>query len=264
MLTVTSVSAAETPQHSFTTMTAIAKTPRRETSSHFANAATNWSTTVLEIFQQKYGSGCACALSARNATDPRGPVRNGVAAVEAQRYSQCPSKEGKYTLNYGMKEKLLAANLGSTVEHALMIKDKYMDRYPAVRAFFDEAVNTARQTGHAYSLLGRRRKLPNIHSHMDYLRYQAERQASNMEIQGTAADVVRMAMLALDDANLEYHFGAEMILQVHDELVFEVPKECAKECDLAIASIMEDPLWHQLPVAMKTSGSIASNWYEAK
>ena len=169
-----------------------------------------------------------------------------------------------FGLNYGMREKTLAANLGCSVEHALGVTDKYMARYPAVQQFFEMSVDTARRSGHAYSLLGRRRKLPNIHSHLEHLRHQAERQATNMEIQGTAADVVRMAMLALDDANLEYHFGAHMELQVHDELVFEVPDETAVEADRAIAEIMEHPLWSELDVELKTAGSIAKNWYEAK
>lgn len=167
-------------------------------------------------------------------------------------------------MNYGMKEKLQAANLGSTVEHAVEVTEQYMSRYPAVRSFFSEAVETARETGHAYSIIGRRRKLPNIHSHLDYLRFQAERQACNMEIQGGAADVVRMAMLALEDMNLEYHYGADMLLQVHDELVFECPKETAVEADKAIAAVMEFPLWTPLAVELKTAGSIAENWYEAK
>lgn len=169
-----------------------------------------------------------------------------------------------FGLNYGMKEKLLAANLGSSVEHALTIIDKYFSTYPDVRKFFDEAVEDTRLTGHAYTIVGRRRKLPNINAWQEWLRHAAERQASNMAIQGTAADIVRMAMIGIDESGVTEKYGAELELQVHDELMYEAPDETAEEANKLIQEVMEDSLYGRLPVKFTTSGHIAQNWYEAK
>lgn len=170
-----------------------------------------------------------------------------------------------FGLNYGMKEKLLAANLGSSVEHAVEIMNKYLDRYPAVKRFYARSIETTRASGgYAFSLIGRRRHLPNINSHMDFERFRAERQASNMEVQGTAADIVRLAMLAIDEADIEGRFGASMVLQVHDELLFECPEETAEEANKEIEMWMSNSLPEDSEVKFTTSGSITDNWADAK
>lgn len=170
-----------------------------------------------------------------------------------------------FGLNYGMKEKLLASNLGSSVEHAKEIMDKYLARYPAVKRFYARAIETTRASGgYAFSLLGRRRHLPNIDSHLDFERFRAERQASNMEVQGSAADIVRLAMLAIDDTDVEGRYGAEMVLQVHDELLFECPEETAVAANEEIKLWMSNSLPSDPEVAFTTSGSITDNWADAK
>lgn len=124
-----------------------------------------------------------------------------------------------------MKEKLLARNMGCTVDEAIDLMERYMGRYPAVKHFYAEAIEETRETGYAFSLLGRRRFLPEIISMSEYDRFRAERQAVNMQIQGTAADAVTMAMILIDEAKLDERFGCEMLLQVHDELIFQCPEE---------------------------------------
>ena len=176
-----------------------------------------------------------------------------------------PSESWEHTLNYGMKEKLLASNLGSSVEHAKEIMDKYLDRSPAGKRFYARAIETTRASGgYAFSLLGRRRHLPNIDSHLDFERFRAERQASNMEVQGSAADIVRLAMLAIDDTDVEGRYGAEMVLQVHDELLFECPDETAVAANEEIKLWMSNSLPSDPEVAFTTSGSITDNWADAK
>ena len=170
-----------------------------------------------------------------------------------------------FGLNYGMKEKLLAANLGSSVEHAVEIMNKYLNRYPAVKRFYARAIETTRASGgYAFSLIGRRRHLPNIDSHLDFERFRAERQASNMEVQGTAADIVRLAMLAIDEVGIEQRYGAKMVLQVHDELLFECPEETAEEANEEIKLWMSNSLPEDSEVKFTTSGSITDNWADAK
>lgn len=169
-----------------------------------------------------------------------------------------------FGLNYGMKEQLLARNIGCSVEEALELMDKYMARYPAVKQFYAEAIEETRKTGYAFSILGRRRFLPEIASMSNYDRFRAERQAVNMQIQGSAADVAKMAMILIDEADLETRFGCKMILQVHDELIFECPEETAAEANEEIGEWMSHPLPSDLDVELTTEGSVADTWWDAK
>lgn len=169
-----------------------------------------------------------------------------------------------FGLNYGMKERLLATNLGITVEEAVDLMERYMARYPAVKKFYGEAIEETRQTGYAFSLLGRRRFLPEIISNSEYDRFRAERQAVNMQIQGTAADAAKMAMILIDEAQLDRRFGCRMLLQVHDELIFECPEETADEALEEIKQWMEHPFPTDLPVPLTVEGQRAKNWADAK
>jgi len=171
-----------------------------------------------------------------------------------------------FGLNYGMKENLLAKNLQCSVEEAKKLMEAYMSRYPAVRAFYDEAIaETAGTAPHyAYTLLGRRRHLPEIQSPNDMDRWRAERQAVNMQIQGTAADAAKMAMILIADARLDERFGCRMLLQVHDELVFECPEETCEEAMAEIKEWMEHPFPTDLAVPLTVSGDKAKNWADSK
>lgn len=166
--------------------------------------------------------------------------------------------------NYGMKENKLARSLGCSVEKAKQLLSDYMGRYPAVRHFFDEAVEECRQLGFAFTVLGRRRFLPEIMSHSDFDRWQAERQAGNTQIQGSAADVVKMAMIHCDEANLEERYGCHMNLQVHDELMFECPDESLAEACPEIREWMEHSLPADLAVPLTISMGTGASWISAK
>ncbi len=116
-------------------------------------------------------------------------------------------KQIGFGLNYGMKEKAMAARIGCTVEEAVATIEKYMDKYPAVRAFFASAAEDARRTGYAFTLMGRRRYLPDITNRDDYTRFRAERQASNMPIQGclpaSTRILTRAGYIPIGEANKE-------------------------------------------------------------
>lgn len=169
-----------------------------------------------------------------------------------------------FGLNYGMKENLLAKNMKCTVEKALETMDRYMARYPAVQHFYAEAIAEARQCGYAFSVLGRRRFLPEIASLSKMDRWQAERRATNMQIQGSAADVVRMAMILIDEQGLDDQYGCHMMLQVHDELLFECPEDTGDICMPIIEEIMEHSLPSDLAVPLTVSKSRTKDWAAAK
>lgn len=169
-----------------------------------------------------------------------------------------------FGLNYGMRENKLARDLNITKQEAIDLMDAYMNTHPAVRSFFDEAVQETEQTGFSYTVIGRRRFHPAIHSRNNMDRFEEQRKATNNQIQGSAADVVRFAMLNCDVRQLEYHYGCKMLLQVHDELVFECPKETVAAAKAEIKEAMEHPFWTDLKVPLTVSMGSGRSWGSAK
>lgn len=184
--------------------------------------------------------------------------------IERNLFARQAVKSIAYGTNYGMKPKKLAGELGCPIEEAEELYNAYMGAYPAVNKFFDECVEIAQRTGYAFTLLGRRRYLPEIHSHNSFDRFEAQRRAGNTRIQGSAADVVKMAMLKITASQLEEQYGAPMISQVHDELLFEIPDEVLEEVNAKITDCMDHPFETDLPVQPVTEGGIAQNWADAK
>lgn len=169
-----------------------------------------------------------------------------------------------FGLNYGMKENKLARSLGCTKQEAKDLIELYLERLPAVSKFYDSAIEETRLTGFSFTLLGRRRFHPEIMSNTAMERWAAERKAVNNNIQGTAADAVKLAMIHCDRAGLDKQFGAFMELQVHDELVFECPKSTTREAIPAIREIMEHPFPRDLAVPLTVSIGSGPSWIEAK
>jgi DNA polymerase I-like protein with 3'-5' exonuclease and polymerase domains len=170
-----------------------------------------------------------------------------------------------FGLNYGMKEWSLAKRMGSSVDEAVAKIEQYMEAYPAVRMFFESSIEEAREYGHAYTLLGRRRYLPNLYADRDEDRWRAERQASNMPIQGTAQDVCKMAMINIfNDSYLRDRLEYRMCLQVHDEIVGECPKEAVEEVMPIIKDWMEHPFPTELAVPMEAEPLSGQSWGNAK
>ena len=120
----------------------------------------------------------------------------------------------------------------------------------------------ARQDGYVKTLLERRRYLPEINASNFNLRSFAERTAMNTPIQGTAADIIKLAMVQMDEALRERKLKSRMLLQVHDELVFEVPADELELMKELVPSVMEKAL--ELSVPLKAEVSFGDNWYEAK
>lgn len=169
-----------------------------------------------------------------------------------------------FGLVYGMGDGKLARDLGITKEEAAAKSRHFMNKYPAVDSFKKEMLRDANEFGAVFTIMGRRRNLPGIHSYNRRDRSQAERVAVNTPIQGSAADVVRMAQLHCWSAGLDRRFGAKMLLQVHDELVFECPDENVKECKEEIKEYMEHPFAIDLPVPLGVDINSGPDWLSAK
>jgi DNA polymerase-1 len=169
-----------------------------------------------------------------------------------------------FGLNYGMKENKLARQIGVSIDEAKQLITEYLATYPAVNGFYEDAINRAYESGYSFTLNGKRRFLPEIRSNNQMDAWTAERQAVNNEIQGTAANAAQWAMINIFRQNLKKQYDCRMLLQVHDELVFECPEEAAPEVMPIIQEIMEHPFLTDLPVHLAVSIGKGPNWADAK
>jgi DNA polymerase-1 len=168
-----------------------------------------------------------------------------------------------YALLYGKQAFTLAKDIGVSREEAQAFINAYFAGFPSVRAFIDDLLATARATGVVKTMFGRRRLVPNINNKNGQVRAAAERETSNMPIQGTAADILKRAMIDVHAALPRVAGGrARMILTVHDELLFEAPKEAADETAAAVRELMQSAV--KLKVPLTVDVGIGENWKEAK
>lgn len=169
------------------------------------------------------------------------------------------AKAINFGLIYGMGEARLARELGITRQEAAAFIAAYFERFEGVRRFMERTVEAARSGEAVRTVLGRRRFLPNLHSANRGLRFEAERVAKNTPIQGTAADILKLAMIGLGEGDVVP--GARMILTVHDELVFEVPTERVDEAKPRIKAAMEGAF--ALDVPLEVDVGDGAHWGEA-
>jgi len=174
------------------------------------------------------------------------------------------AKAVNFGLIYGMGAFRLARDSDLTMQEAGEYIDAYFDRFPGIRNYLDDTKLRARTDGYVETLLGRRRYFPIFRSRQRVNRQvemRAEREAVNHPIQGTAADILKIAMIRLYD-KLNDGFQARMLLQVHDELVLEVPEEELDEVRQLIIKIMSEA--YPLDVPLKVDASTGKNWLELK
>jgi len=171
------------------------------------------------------------------------------------------AKAINFGIVYGMSPFGLSKQLGISQKMAKTYIDHYFERYPGVQAFLDRTIQEAHQNGRTSTLMGRIRLLPDISSPNRNLQQFAERTAINTPIQGTAADLIKLAMIRVDDAFRRRRLNAAMLLTVHDELVFEVPPEELDEVQALVLEVMEG-VW-ELRVPLKVNLAIGPNWAEA-
>jgi DNA polymerase-1 len=155
----------------------------------------------------------------------------------------------------------LAKQLGTTRGEAQEYVDLYFERYPGVKAFMDGTRAQAHDTGFVETVFGRRLYLPEINDRNAQRRQYAERSAINAPMQGTAADIIKRAMIAVHRWIKDNQIQARMIMQVHDELVFEVSKDCVGSVRDEIVLLMSAAA--DLSVPLKVDAGVGANWDEA-
>ena len=180
------------------------------------------------------------------------------AVTDDQRRS---AKAINFGLMYGMSAFGLAKQLGVPRGEAQEYIDLYFDRYPGVKAFMDDIREKARKQGFVETVFGRRLYLPEINSRNPQQRQYAERTAINAPMQGTAADIIKRAMISVQDWLKSSQPGARMIMQVHDELVFEVDEDAVDKVRDTVVELMEGAA--DLDVALQVDAGVGSNWDEA-
>jgi len=185
----------------------------------------------------------------------------GVAASEITRDMRRKAKEVNFGIMYGIGPFGLATRLEISQAEAREVIQRYFERFPGVRRYIDETIVNAKRQGYVSTLLGRRRYLPELHSRNRNIRGNAERQAINMPIQGTAADMIKLAMIKIDKEMRKQHLRSRMLLQVHDELVFEVLKSEAEVMKSLAGSAMRSAVELSVPTVVEIG--IGSNWLEA-
>ena len=171
------------------------------------------------------------------------------------------AKAINFGLIYGMSAFGLAKQLNIPRYEAQDYVDLYFERYPGVRNYMDKTREQAKEKGYVETVFGRRLYLPDINARQAQRRQYAERSAINAPMQGTAADIIKLAMLNVNSWLTEHAAEARMIMQVHDELVFEVPAGAAERLASEISGLMSAAA--QLDVPLKVDTGIGRNWDEA-
>lgn len=171
------------------------------------------------------------------------------------------AKEVNFGILYGIGPFGLKNRLGVTQQHAKEIIETYFNTFRNVKEFIDESITAAKEKGYAETLLGRRRYLRNIKSSNAVVRSFEERVAVNMPIQGTAADMIKVAMINIHNELNKRKCSTKMVLQVHDELIFDAHKDELDELRPLIKKMMEEAFPLKVPIVVDTG--IGENWLDA-
>ncbi|GJQ42486.1 MAG: DNA polymerase I [Ignavibacteriaceae bacterium] len=171
------------------------------------------------------------------------------------------AKEVNFGILYGIGPFGLKTRLGIPQAHAKEIIDLYFNTFKKVKNYMEDSVSKAKEKGFAETLLGRRRFLKNINSNNRVVRQFEERVAINMPIQGTAADMIKLAMIKIHNEFEKRKFKTKMVLQVHDELLFDAHKDEVDELRPLIKKIMESALPLDVPIVVDTG--VGDNWLDA-
>ena len=185
----------------------------------------------------------------------------GVELLDVTRDMRRKAKEVNFGIMYGIGPFGLSNRLEISQTEAKEIIARYFERFPKVKQYINDTIDSTRRSGYVSTLLGRRRYLPDINSRNQNVRGNAERQAINMPIQGTAADMIKLAMIRLDNEIKSRKLQSRMLLQVHDELVFEIPET---ETTVMKALVMECMLKAMgLSVPLKVEIGTGKTWLDA-
>ena len=172
------------------------------------------------------------------------------------------AKAVNFGIVYGISDYGLSQNLDITRKEAATFIENYLNSFPGVKEYMDDIVHDAKQTGYVTTILNRRRYLPEITSSNFNLRSFAERTAMNTPIQGSAADIIKKAMIDMAERLISENMQTKMLLQVHDELIFEAPPEEIAMLEKIVPEVMENAI--KLIVPLKVDYAFGSSWYDTK
>ena len=201
----------------------------------------------------------------RSGTDIHTATAAQVFGVEPEQVTPLMRRHAKavnFGIVYGISEFSLADDIGVTRKEARQYIDNYLAHYAGVRTYMHDIVEQAKQDGYVTTLFGRRRELPELKSSNFNIRSFGERVALNTPIQGTAADIIKLAMLRVDAALKKQKLKARLVLQVHDELIVECPMKEAEQVKKIVTAEMENVV--QLRVPLLAEAKVGASWYEAK
>ncbi|ASE60073.1 DNA polymerase I [Chryseobacterium indologenes] len=180
---------------------------------------------------------------------------------EVSKTQRSQAKTVNFGIIYGQGAFALAEQTGLSRTEAKQMIEAYFETYPKLKEYMAEQVSKARQLGYVETILGRKRHLKDINSNNFVVRGHAERNAVNAPVQGSAADVVKLAMIKIDRELEEQQLKTKMLLQVHDELVFESPVDEIETASALIRKEMESALETQVPLLVEIG--VGNNWLEA-
>ncbi len=213
-------------------------------------AALSEDPAMIEAFQQRHDIHTATAAKVFQ-----------VPMDEVTKDQRSAAKAVNFGILYGQSAFGLAQNLGISRTEAKSIIDSYFAQYATIKSFMDKMVSEARELGYVETIRKRRRYLPDINSANAIVRGYAERNAVNAPIQGSAADIIKLAMIAVDKAMQEKGVKSKLLLQVHDELVFDVHNSEQEIMQELVRNAMENAI--NLVVPMEVEMKIANNWLDA-
>lgn len=172
------------------------------------------------------------------------------------------AKATNFGIVYGISDYGLSQNIGITRKEAAQFIDSYFEQYPGVKKYMDDIVKFARENGYVETIMHRRRYLPDIHSKNFNIRNFAQRTAMNTPIQGSAADIIKVAMINMQKKLKEENMRTNLLLQVHDEMIFEAPKSEIPILEKMVPSVMDSAV--KMDVPLKVGFAHGKSWYEAK
>jgi DNA polymerase-1 len=185
----------------------------------------------------------------------------GVEIKDVTREMRSRAKTANFGIIYGISSFGLSERLNIGRKEAKELIDGYFNSYPGVKIYMDESINKAREVGYVTTMFGRKRYLRDIHSRNQVVRGNAERNAINAPIQGSAADIIKIAMIRIYDRMKSEKFLSKMILQVHDELIFEVEVSELEKLKELVLHEMSNAV--KLDIPLKVDWGTGNNWFEA-
>ncbi len=172
------------------------------------------------------------------------------------------AKAVNFGIMYGIGDYSLSEDLGISKAQAKEYITSYFEKFPQIRAYLDRVQEEAKRDGYVTTLFGRRRYIPELSSSNKNVQHFGERVAMNSPIQGTAADIIKIAMIRVNRTLHERGLDARLIMQVHDELILESHRSCAEEAQAILVNCMETAV--ELSVPLSVEGSTGATWYDAK